>query len=91
VPRRAFSRAPLLPGRGPLARVPPAAAFLVVIVLFALGVWLRGPLGAGLLGLLALGLLALLGSTWRLLSTGQRVARVFVVVLLVVVAVSVLR
>lgn len=91
MPRRAFSRTPLLPGRGPLARVPPAAAFLAVIAVFGLGVWLRGPLGAGLLGVLALALLALLASTWRLLTAGQRVGRVLVVLLLAVIAVSLLR
>jgi len=90
VPRRAFSRSPLLPGRGPLARAHPAAAFLIVLALFGLGVWLRGPLGAGLLGLLALGLLGLLASTWRLLTTGQRAGRVLVVLLLAVIAVSLL-
>lgn len=90
MPGRPFRRTPLLPGRGPLARVPPAVAFLAVLVLFGLGVWLRGPLGAGLLGLLALGLLAMLGATWRLLSPVQRVARVCVVLLLLLVAGSVL-
>jgi hypothetical protein len=80
----------LIPGRGPLARVPPIAAFLLVAAIFALGVWLRGPLGALLLGVLVVGVLALLAATWRLLDTGARVLRVVVVVVLVAIAISVL-
>ncbi|WP_225978428.1 hypothetical protein [Gandjariella thermophila] len=91
VARRPFRRTPLLPGHGPLARVPPVAAFLAVLVLFGLGVWLRGPVGAGLLGVLALGLSGMLVTTWRLLSPAQRVARVFVLLVLLVVAASLLR
>jgi hypothetical protein len=90
VARRPFRRTPLLPGNGPLARVPPAAAFLAVLVVFGLAAWLRGPVGAGLLGLLAFGLLALLAATWRLLSPVQRGARVFVLVILLLVAGSLL-
>lgn len=80
----------LIPGRGPLARVPPIAAFLLVATLFALGVWLRGPLGATLLGVLGVGVLALLAVTWRLLPTGARVLRVVVVIVLLAIAISVL-
>jgi hypothetical protein len=79
----------LIPGRGPLARVPPIVAFLLVVALFGLGVWLRGPVGALLLGVLVLGVTALLVATWRLLDTGARVLRVVVVVVLVAIAISV--
>jgi hypothetical protein len=81
----------LIPGRGPLAKIPPLGAFLLVAIVFGLGVWLRGPLGAALLGLLVIGVLTLLAATWRLLGTGDRVLRVVVVIVLVTIAISVLR
>ena len=84
-------KAPLLPGSGPLARVPAAAVFGLVLVLFVVGVVVRGPLGAGLLGALALLVLGLLGATWRLLSTADRVLRIVVFAILIAVLVSVLR
>ena len=84
-------KAPLLPGRGPLARVPAAAVFGLVLVLFVVGVVVRGPAGAGLLGALALLVLGLLGATWRVLSASDRVLRVVVLVILLAVMVSVLR
>jgi hypothetical protein len=85
------SRAPLIAGAGPLAKVPPAAAFAVVIVLFGLAVWLRGPVGAGLLGLLGVGLLVLLAATWQALGTADRVLRVLVLAIVAAVAISLLR
>lgn len=88
---RRSTRQARLPGRGPLAGVPPIAAFLVVAALFALGVWLRGPAGAGLLGVLVLFVLVLLAATWRVLTPGERLLRVVVLVVLVAVAVSLLR
>jgi energy-coupling factor transporter transmembrane protein EcfT len=84
-------KAPLVPGNGPLARVPAAAVFGLVLVLFVVGVVVRGPLGAGLLGALVLLVLGLLGATWRTLSTADRVGRVVVLAILVAVLVSVLR
>jgi len=84
------SKRTLIPGTGPLAKVPPIAAFLLVATLFGLGVWLRGPVGALLLGVLVVGVSALLAATWRLLDTGARVLRVVVVVVLVAIAISVL-
>jgi hypothetical protein len=89
--RRSDSRAPLLAGNGPLAKVPPLAAFLVVIVVFGLAVWLRGPVGAALLGVLGLGVLALLAATWQALRPADRVLRVVVVAILAAVAISLLR
>ncbi|SDN54460.1 hypothetical protein [Allokutzneria albata] len=84
------SRAQLLPGSGPLSRVPPAAAFLGVLVLFVAGVLIKGIVGAVLLGLLTLGVLALLVATWRVLSPVDRVMRFVVFVVMVAVTVSVL-
>jgi energy-coupling factor transporter transmembrane protein EcfT len=83
-------KARLLPGDGPLARVSPLAAFLLVTVLFVLGVVIRGPLGALLLGLLAAGVIVLLAATWRALAPAQRAGRVLVLVVLVAIAISVL-
>ncbi|HEY0497527.1 MAG TPA: hypothetical protein VGD48_17405 [Kutzneria sp.] len=84
-------KTPLVPGTGPLARVPTAAVFGLVLVLFVVGVVVRGPVGAGLLGALALVVLGLLGATWRVLSTADRGLRIVVIVILVAVLVSVLR
>ncbi|SDH91473.1 hypothetical protein SAMN05192558_103336 [Actinokineospora alba] len=83
------TRAPLIAGQGPLAKVPPLLAFLVVIGLFTAGVLVRGVLGAALLGLLAAGVAVLLAATWQALSPGHRLGRVLVLVLLVAVALSV--
>jgi uncharacterized membrane protein YfcA len=85
------SRAPLLRGDGPLAKVPPLAAFLLVIVVFGVAVWLHGVVGAVLLGVLGLGVLGLLVGTWQVLRPADRVLRLAVVVILAVVAVSLLR
>jgi len=84
------SRVPLLAGDGPLAKVPPVVAFLVVIALFATAVLVRGPVGAALLGLLAAGVGVLLANTWAVLSPSARVGRLVVLAVLVAVAVSLL-
>lgn len=89
-PTRQSRRAPLIGGTGPLTKVPPIAAFLLVIVLFGLGVWLRGALGATLLAILDIGVIVLLVATWRALSSSARLMRVLVLVLLVAVEASVL-
>jgi hypothetical protein len=89
-PTRTDRRAPLIGGRGALTKVPPLAAFVVVIVLFGLGVWLRGAIGAALLAILDVGVLILLAGTWRALSSSARVMRLVVVALLVAVEASVL-
>jgi len=89
--RRVDSRAALLSGSGPLAKVPPLAAFVVVIIVFGLAVWLRGPVGAALLGVLGLGVLALLAATWQVLRPADRVLRLIVVAILAAVAISLLR
>ena len=83
-------KAPLLSGSGPLARVPPLVAFLVVAAVFALGIVIGGGTGAALLGLLAVGVAVLLAATWPVLEPGQRVGRLLVLVVLVAVALSVL-
>jgi len=85
------SRAPLVAGVGPLARVPPSAAFGVVVVVFGLAVWVRGAAAAALLGVLGVGLVVLLATTWQVLRPADRVLRVIVVLILAAVAVSLLR
>jgi hypothetical protein len=66
------------------------AAFLLVVVLFGLGVWLRGAVGATLLVVLDIGVLILLAGTWRALSSSARVMRLVVVAILLAVEASVL-
>ena len=83
-------RAQLLSGSGPLARVPPVVAFVVVAAVFALGIVIGGGTGAALLGLLAAGVAVLLAATWPVLEPGQRVGRVLMLLVLVAVAISVL-
>jgi predicted neutral ceramidase superfamily lipid hydrolase len=78
----------MLPGEGPLARVPAVAVFVVVAALFAAGVLVGGVVGAVLLGVLALGVAALLAATWPRLSTGERAVRVLCLVVLVAIAVG---
>jgi energy-coupling factor transporter transmembrane protein EcfT len=80
------SKRPLLPGDGPLARVRPVVAFLVVLALFITGVFVGGTVGAVLLGVLVLGATALLAATWRILSPAQRMLRVVVLLVLVIIA-----
>jgi len=83
-------KAQLLSGNGPLSRVPPLVAFLVVAAVFALGIIIGGGTGAALLGLLAVGVAVLLAATWQVLQPGQRVGRTLVLLILVGVAISVL-
>ena len=89
-PTRQSRRAPLIGGRGPLTKVPPIAAFLLVIVLFGLGAWLRGTIGTVLLAVLDVGVLVLLIGTWRALSSSARVMRLVVVAILLAVEASIL-
>jgi hypothetical protein len=84
------SKRTLIPGDGPLAKVPGTVAFLLVIGLFTAGVLIRGVVGAALLGVLLAGVLALLAATWKLLPTAGRVLRIVVVLVLVAVVISVL-
>ena len=83
-------KAPLLSGNGPLARATPLVAFLVVAGVFAVAVIVGGGTGALLLGVLAAGVAVLLAATWGVLSPGQRAGRVFILVVLAAVAISVL-
>jgi hypothetical protein len=78
----------MVPGDGPLARVPAVAVFAVVVVVFAAGVILGGAIGAVLLGLLALGVAALLAATWPGLSPAERTVRVVVLAVLVAITVG---
>ena len=85
---RAAQRAPIVPGSGPLARVPPVAAFVVVVAVFATGVIVGGVLGTVLLGLLAAGVVALLVATWPRLTVPERVVRLLVLAVLVALTVG---
>lgn len=78
----------LIPGRGPLAKVPAPVMFLLVLALFGVGVWVRGPVGATLLGVLVVGVATLLAVTWRYLEPSARVLRVLVLGVLVLVTLS---
>jgi hypothetical protein len=89
--RRVNSRAPIVAGDGPLAKVPPVAAFVAVLVVFGIAVWQRGVVGAVLLGVLGLGVLAMLAVTWQTLRPADRVLRVIVVLILAGVAISLVR
>ncbi|MEV6241226.1 hypothetical protein [Lentzea sp. NPDC051838] len=82
------NKRPLLPGDGPLARVRPAVAFVVVLGLFITGVWVGGTLGAVLLGVLVAGAVVLLAATWKVLSPAHRTLRVVVLLVLVVITVE---
>ncbi|MFS8103745.1 hypothetical protein LFM09_42150 [Lentzea alba] len=82
------SKRPLLPGDGPLARVRPVVAFVIVFGLFVTGVLVGGTLGAVLLGVLIVGAIALLAATWRALSPAQRALRVVVLMVLAIITVE---
>jgi len=81
-------RGAIVPGDGPLARVPPLVVFIAVVAVFAAAVIVGGVIGAFLLALLALGVAGLLAATWPRLSPGARVVRVLVLVVLVAIAVG---
>lgn len=76
----------LLPGDGPLARVHPLLAFLVVLAIFVLGIWLGGVAGALVLGVLAAAVAGLLAATWSRLSAAERAVRVLVLLTVVAIA-----
>jgi hypothetical protein len=83
-------KAKLIEGNGPLARMTPLAAFLLVAVVFVVGILVGGAIGALVLGALAAGIAVLLAVTWQALSPSERAGRVFILAVLVAVAVSVL-
>lgn len=82
------SRQQLIAGDGPLAKVPPVAAFALVIGVFLLAVLVRGIVGGVLLGLLALAVGALLAATWRALTPPARTGRLLIFGALVAIAIS---
>nr|CTQ96255.1 hypothetical protein [Kibdelosporangium sp. MJ126-NF4] len=84
-------RAQLIAGDGPLARARPIAVFAVVIAVFVTGVLVSGLIGAVLLGLLAAAVAVLLATTWPVLRPNERLLRVLVLGILIVVAVVQLR
>ena len=75
----------------PLSRVPPAAAFVAVAAVFAIGVLVGGAAGAVLLGGLAVLVTLLLVGAWPRLRPPERVLRVIVLLTLIAVAISVAR
>ena len=81
--------AAMVPGEGPLARVPPVVAFAVVVVVFAAGVIVGGIVGTVLLALLTAGVVALLATTWPHLTGGERAGRILVLAVLAAVTVAV--
>jgi hypothetical protein len=85
---RRASRERLLPGSGPLSKVPPVAAFALVLGLFLVAVLVRGVLGGILLCLLAAGIATLLATTWRVLTPPARVGRVLILGALITVGVA---
>ncbi|HUQ59537.1 hypothetical protein [Lentzea sp.] len=82
------NKRPLLPGDGPLARVRPVVAFVLVLGLFVTGVLVSGTLGAVLLGVLVAGAAVLLAATWKVLSPAHRTLRVVVLMVLVLITVE---
>ncbi|MHC1561415.1 DUF6703 family protein [Actinomycetospora sp. C-140] len=81
-------RGRMVPGDGPLARVPPVAVFAVVAVVFAAGVIIGGFTGAVLLGALAIAVAVLLATTWPRLTPAERAVRVLVLAILVAITVG---
>jgi hypothetical protein len=81
-------RRQLVPGDGPLARVPPLVVFLVVTAVFATGVLVGGVAGAGLLTALAVLIGALLAAAWARLAPAERALRLVVLLVLFAIAVS---
>jgi energy-coupling factor transporter transmembrane protein EcfT len=82
------TRQQLIAGDGPLAKVPPVAAFALVIGLFLVAVLVRGVLGGVLLGLLALAVAALLATSWRVLAPPARIGRLLILGALIAIAVA---
>jgi hypothetical protein len=89
VRERRSTKAKLIAGDGPLSRVPPLAAFVVVAAVFVVGVVVRGVPGALLLGLLAAGVAVLLAAAWGVLTPSQRFGRMLILGLVITVALSV--
>ncbi|GLZ47130.1 hypothetical protein Acsp06_33150 [Actinomycetospora sp. NBRC 106375] len=81
-------RGRMVPGDGPLARVPPVAVFAVVAVVFAAGVIIGGFAGAVLLGALAIAVAVLLATTWPRLTSAERLVRILVLAILVAITVG---
>ena len=84
--RRERPRRTLVPGDGPLANVHPLVAFLAVLAVFVLGLWLGGVAGALVLGVLAAAIGGLLAAAWPRLTPAERGVRVLVLLILVAIA-----
>jgi uncharacterized membrane protein len=85
---RRATRERLIPGAGPLSKVPPVAAFALVLGLFLVAVLVRGVLGGVLLCVLGAGIATLLATTWRILPNAARVGRLIIFGALVAIAIS---
>ena len=85
---RRQSRQQLISGDGPLAKVPPVAAFALVIGLFLVAVLVRGILGGVLLGLLALVVAAILATAWPVLTPPARTGRLLILGALITIAIA---
>ena len=84
-------RRTLVPGNGPLSKVPPLAVFGLVLVIFVAAILVRGVIGAVLLGVLGLGLIGLLAGTWRVLRPADRFLRIVVILILVMADIRMVR
>ena len=85
---RRATRERLIPGSGPLSKVPPVAAFALVLGVFLIAVLVRGVVGGVLLCLLAAGIATLLATTWRILAPPARIGRLIIFGALVAIAIS---
>lgn len=74
-----------------MSRVPPAAVFVMVAAVFTVGVLVGGAVGVVLLGLLAVLVAVLLAASWPRLRPSERALRVFVLLTVIAVAISVAR
>lgn len=86
-PRRS-TRQRLVPGDGPLSKVPPVAVFGLVLGVFLVAVLVRGVLGGVLLCVLAAAVAMLLATTWRVLAAPARTGRLIIFGALVAAAIS---
>jgi hypothetical protein len=71
-----------------LTRIPPTAAFVLVLAVLLAGLLLPGIVGAALLTLLGLGLVGLTAVTWRVQPPATRVLRVIILALLFAAALA---
>jgi hypothetical protein len=71
-----------------LTRIPPTAAFVLVLAVLLAGLFLPGIVGAALLSLLGLALIGLTATTWPVQPPATRALRVIILALLFAGAVA---